>query len=150
MDGHVERVTRPLVESFNELRAGNAVSLLDLSRLAEQASTALDNSVQGIPIVLTRAAADLEYAYHSTERAEHSRLATKILEPVIASLDPALAGQTFCDWCCAPLTFASVEASSRIGLAAEYSWACDRCIADRNYTRPPEAWDDEAVWPFRA
>jgi hypothetical protein len=87
MDEHVRRVTRPLLDAWNLFEAGDdSFTLLDLSRLAAQAAEALDNSVHGIPIVLDRAAGDLEYAYYTNEGEEHLREARRILQPVVESL----------------------------------------------------------------
>jgi hypothetical protein len=148
MDEHVRRVTRPLLEAWTAFGAGDeTVLLLDLSRLCQQAASSLDNSVHGIPIILDRAASDLEYAYHATEKAEHRSQGREILEPVIAALDPDLQGQTFCDWCYRPLSAASVSASREIGLSAEAAFACDRCIEGGAYWDPPEGLEDDAVWP---
>jgi hypothetical protein len=148
MDEHVRRVTKPLLDAWSALEAGDeTISPLDLSRLCHQAAGALDNSVHGIPIVVDRASGDLEYAYHASERAQHLSEGRRILEPVIASLEPDLQGQTFCDWCYRPLSATSVAASQDIGLAAEAAFACDRCIEDGTFWNPPEGLEDGAVWP---
>lgn len=148
MDEHVRRVTEPLLDAWAAFVAGDeAVSLLDLSRLCEQAANALDNSVHGIPIVLDRAFSDLEYAYHATERHEHLSEGRRILEPVIAAFEPDLQGQTFCDWCYRPLSATSVAASRDIGLAAEGAFACDRCITNGAYWDAPDGLEDGALWP---
>ena len=59
------------------------------------------------------------------------------------------AGQDYCDWCYGPLTVGSIEESGRIGLDAEYSWACESCVAAQAYRLPPDGWEgDRAEWRF--
>lgn len=86
VDAHVERVTRALRAAWTHFQAGRA-SLLDLSRLSEQAATAIDNATAPLPQLLARAAGDLEYAYFAHEQEEHAPEAHRILEPVLALLD---------------------------------------------------------------
>lgn len=154
MDPQVRRVTKPLRDAWRAFNSGDeSVSLLDLARLCQQASGALDNTVHGIPIALDRAFSDLEYAYHATERPDHLSEGRRILEPVIESLEPDLQGQTFCDWCYRPLSAKSVAASREIGLSEEGAFACDRCLDSGAYWEAPEGMEDDAVWPvdhFRA
>jgi len=148
MDEHVRRVAKPLLDAWRAYEAGDeSISLLDLSRLCTQAADALDNSVHGIPIALARASGDLEYAFHSTERAQHVSEGRTILAPVIASLEPDLQGQTFCDWCYRPLSASSVASSREIGLAEEGAFACDRCLGKGAFSEPPEWFEDDAEWP---
>jgi hypothetical protein len=148
MDEHVRRVTKPLLDAWRAFEAGDeTISLLDLSRLCHQAADALDNTVHGIPIVLDRAFVDLEYAHHATERTQHVSEGRRILEPVIASLEPDLQGQTFCDWCSRPLSATSVAASREIGLAAEAAFACDHCLENGAFWDPPDWWEEGAEWP---
>jgi hypothetical protein len=147
MDEHVRRVTAPLLDAWIAFEAEQSISLLDLSRLCRRAADALDNNVNGIPIVLDRACVDLKYAYRSTERTGHLSEARRILEPVIASLEPDLQGQTFCDWCYRPLSAKSVTASREIGLANESSFACESCVEVGAFWNPPEGLEYDAVWP---
>lgn len=148
MDRHVQRVVNPFLDAWTRFKADDAsVSLLDLSRLCEQAAGALDNTVHNIPIVLGRAAADLEFAYHATDRAQHLSEALRILDPVVVSFESDLQGQTFCDWCYGPLSSRSVAASRAVGLSSEFEFACDRCIDSEAYRTAPDDWDGDE-WPF--
>jgi hypothetical protein len=70
MDEHTERVCAPIKRAWLDFERGQA-TLLDLARLAEQASTALDNASAPLPQLLAEAASDLEHAYYATEEAEH-------------------------------------------------------------------------------
>lgn len=141
-------MTRPLLDAWTVFESGDdSVTLLDLARLAHQAASSLDNSVHGIPIVLDRASVDLEYAFHASKRSLHRSEGRRILEPVIASFAQDLQGQTFCDWCYGPLSAASVASSRAIGLAAEYAFACDRCIERGAFWEPPDDLEEGAVWP---
>jgi hypothetical protein len=58
-----------------------------------------------------------------------------------------LQGQTRCDWCYAALSSRSVAASRMIGLAAEFAFACDSCIAPGAYRSAPDGWDGPD-WPL--
>ena len=53
-----------MTDAWSDFEDGRA-TLLDLSRVAEQASTALDNAGAHLPQLLAKAAGDLEYAYHT-------------------------------------------------------------------------------------
>jgi hypothetical protein len=65
-----------------------SITLLDLSRLAEQAANALDNASAPLPQQLATAATDLEHAYSTSEREDHHpSLGLEILGPVMAGLD---------------------------------------------------------------
>jgi hypothetical protein len=86
MDEHARRIFAPLVRSWAEFENGSA-TLLDLARLAEQASNALDNANAPLPQQLGAAASDLEYAYYANEREAHLSVGRKILGPVMAGLD---------------------------------------------------------------
>ncbi|MGZ5370866.1 hypothetical protein [Aeromicrobium sp.] len=88
MDEYVRRMTQPLADAWAEFNEGRA-SLLDLSRLAEQASGALDNSEPDLPGLLATAASDLEYAYFANEREHHLKLAQPIMNPILARLGAA-------------------------------------------------------------
>jgi hypothetical protein len=66
---------------------------------------------------------------------------------VDAMREPDLQGQAFCDWCCAALSSRSVAASRMIGLAAEFAFACDSCIAPGAYRSAPDGWDGPD-WPL--
>ncbi len=83
MDDHARRVTRPFVEAWADFQEGRA-SLLDLSRRATQAASALDNASAPLPGMLSAAASDLEYAYFTTEREDHLREAHPIVDPLMA------------------------------------------------------------------
>lgn len=83
VDDHAERVTRPLAQAWSDFQSGQA-SLLDLSRRAEQAASALDNANALLIELLAAAAHDLEYAYFTSERAAHDAEARRILRPVLA------------------------------------------------------------------
>jgi hypothetical protein len=82
---HARRVCSPLLASWADFQRGQA-TLLDLSRLAEQASEALDNASAPLPGALRDAASDLEYAYFSTERREHVEAGRRILGPLLADM----------------------------------------------------------------
>jgi len=58
MDDHAQRVCAPLKESLADFETGHA-TLLDLARLAEQASDALDNANAPLTRLLSTAARDL-------------------------------------------------------------------------------------------
>jgi hypothetical protein len=86
MDEHARRICSALVRGWAEFEKGS-VTLLDLSRLAEQAANALDNASAPLPQQLATAASDLEYAYSRSEREDHPSLGLQILGPVMAGLD---------------------------------------------------------------
>lgn len=71
-DEHAERVCRPLLEAWVEFLRGTA-TMLDLVRLAEQASTALGHANDALPDALAQAAGDLEYAFYATEPSANQR-----------------------------------------------------------------------------
>lgn len=50
-------------------------------------------------------------------------------------------GQTYCAWCHGDLSAQSIEASGRLHLDRELSWACSQCISDGAYLLPPQDWD---------
>lgn len=85
MDEHARRVCAPLLASWDDFQHGWA-TLLDLSRLAEQASDALDNANAPLPQALRQAAADLESAYHTREREEHLSAGMQLLKPLLAQI----------------------------------------------------------------
>lgn len=85
MDEHAERVCRPLLDAWVEFLRG-AATMLDLARLAEQASTALDHANDVLPDALAQAAGDLEYAFYATETERQSEEARRILLPVLSEL----------------------------------------------------------------
>ncbi len=85
MDEHAQRVCAPLLASWDAFEQGEA-TLLDLSRLVEQASEALDNASAPLPQRLREAAADLEYAYHASEREDHLSEGKRILGPVFPQM----------------------------------------------------------------
>lgn len=85
MDEHARRVCAPLLESWADCERGQA-TLLDLSQLAEQASTALDNASAPLPSALRDAASDLEYAYFRTESGEHPEEGRRILGPLLTDM----------------------------------------------------------------
>jgi hypothetical protein len=72
--------------AWAEFEAGSA-TLLDLARLAEQASKALDNASAPLPAMLAEAAGDLEYAYYDQEREEHLPAGRRILGPALSRMD---------------------------------------------------------------
>ena len=74
------------MQSWAEFENGS-VTLLDLARLAEQASNALDNANASLPEQLGIAASDLEYAYHANEQEDHLSLGRQVLGPVMAGLE---------------------------------------------------------------
>ncbi len=86
MDDHARRVLAPLMQVWNAFE-NDAASLLDLSRLAEQASVALDNATAPLPQLLRTAASDLEFAYYANEQEDHLRIGRQILEPVLSELE---------------------------------------------------------------
>jgi hypothetical protein len=88
VDDHAKRVCQPLIDAWGDLNRGEA-TLLDLSRLAEQASTALDNA-SALPQLLAGAAGDLDYAYYATAAAEHEEAAHCILASAFAAMDRQL------------------------------------------------------------
>lgn len=71
---------------FRKSEQGRA-TLLVLSRLAEQASEALDNASAPLPQELRGAAADLEYAHYANEREEHPSAGRRILGPLLIQLE---------------------------------------------------------------
>jgi hypothetical protein len=88
VDGHARRVCQPLLDAWSDFVVGKA-NLLDLSRLAEQAYSALDNASAPLLLLLHRAAGDLEYAYFAVEREDHQQTAQDIIAPVLAAFDTA-------------------------------------------------------------
>lgn len=87
VDEHGRRVTQPLRAAWRDFQQGHA-TLLDLSRTAEQAAESLDNANGEIRRLLAAAWADLEYAFHSTERENHPAEARRILEPILNRMGP--------------------------------------------------------------
>lgn len=83
MDDHGRRVLAPLREAWTAFEDGTA-SLLDLSRLAEQAAGALDNASAPLPQLLRKAASDLEFASYTNDQENHLQVGRQILEPVLA------------------------------------------------------------------
>jgi hypothetical protein len=78
-----------LLDAWSDFMVGNA-TLLDLSRLAEQAYSALDNASAPLPLLLHRAAGDLEYAHFTVEREDHQQAAQDIMAPVLAAFDTSV------------------------------------------------------------
>lgn len=85
MDEHAVRICQPLVIEWFEFLQARA-TMLDLARLALQASSALDNASAPLPETLARAASDLEYAYYDTESEAHVEEASRILGTVLIQL----------------------------------------------------------------
>ena len=57
---------------------------------------------------------------------------------------------THCDWCYRPLSAASIKESKSLGLDAEHSWCCKKCLTSGAYRSPPQGWDGTpSEWPFR-
>jgi len=56
--------------------------------------------------------------------------------------------KAYCDWCYGPLSPKARGESQAIGLDREASWACEDCIRERRFERPPGGWDDSYPWPF--
>lgn len=86
MDEHAKRICAPLLDAWDDFEQGRA-TLLVLSRLAEQASEALDNASAPLPQELRGAAADLEYAHYANEREEHPSAGRRILGPLLIQLE---------------------------------------------------------------
>ena len=86
MDDHARRVCAPLRQGWADFESGRA-TLLDLSRLAEQASNALDNANAPLPRLLATAASDLEYASYTNERDDHLSVGQRILGPVLSEME---------------------------------------------------------------
>ncbi|WP_181312950.1 hypothetical protein [Nocardioides campestrisoli] len=86
MDEHAKRVYAPLLDAWDDFEQGRA-TLLDLSRLTEQASEALDNASAPLPQELREAAADLEYAHYANDREEHLSAGRRILGPLLIQLE---------------------------------------------------------------
>jgi hypothetical protein len=86
MDEHAKRVCSPLLGVWSEFENESA-SLLDLSRLAEQASDALDGASAPLPQMLRTAASELESAYYTNQQEAHLQLGRRILGPVIAQIE---------------------------------------------------------------
>jgi len=85
VDNHALRVTQPLRDAWTLFLAGEA-SLLDLSRLAEQAANALDHSNAELLEALRPAVGDLEYCYYARESDEHRAEAERIMGPILDRL----------------------------------------------------------------
>ena len=101
-DEHAERVCRPLREAWAEFEQDPA-TLLDLSRLAEEASNALDNASAPLPQLLARAASDLDFASFVTEREEYFEKAKRIMRSL-----PGPWAMMFCRvkrWRCSGMAF---------------------------------------------
>jgi len=86
MDEHARRLCAPLLASWADFEQGRA-TLLDVSRLAEQASDGLDNASAPLPRQLHEAAADLEHAYFASEREEHLSAGRRILGPLLTRME---------------------------------------------------------------
>ncbi len=83
MDDHARRVLAPLREAWTAFENGTA-SLLDLSRLAEQAAGALDNASASLPQLLRKISSDLEFASYTNDQENHLQVGRRIFEPVLA------------------------------------------------------------------
>jgi hypothetical protein len=57
-------------------------------------------------------------------------------------------GQTYCDWCSAPLTATSITESECLGLGRESTWACSSCLARDAHRTAPNGSDPDTPWPF--
>ena len=86
MDEHAQRVCAPLRNAWIDFETGRA-TLLDLARLAEQATNALDNASAPLPQMLATAASDLEYAYYTDDSDGHGLVGRRILGPVLSRMD---------------------------------------------------------------
>lgn len=85
MDEHAIRVVQPVVDTWDSFRHGDS-TLLDLSRVTEQASDALDSASAELRDRLRHASSELESAFHSSERKEHGARAVTIMASVFESL----------------------------------------------------------------
>lgn len=85
MDEHAQGVCAPLKSAWTDFETGRA-TLLDLARLAEQASNALDNASAPLLRMLATAANDLEYAYYTNQRDDHVPVGQRILGPVLSRI----------------------------------------------------------------
>ena len=85
MDEHVERVCAPVLRTWADFVAGRA-TLLDISRVGQQAADALDNSRAPVPRLLAEDASDLEYAFHTKEAEDHLDVGRRLMQPVLARL----------------------------------------------------------------
>ncbi len=86
MDEHAIRVVQPVVDTWDSFRHGDS-TLLDLSRVTEQATDALDSASAELRERLRHASWELESAFQSSERNEHDEArAVTIMAPVFESL----------------------------------------------------------------
>jgi hypothetical protein len=85
MDDHARRVLLPFVEAWQDFQQGRA-TLLDLSRLAEQAASSLDNA-SDFPRLLGSLREDLESAYFTNEQEQHQDIGRRLVAPLLAALD---------------------------------------------------------------
>lgn len=53
-----------------------------------------------------------------------------------------------CAWCCRWVSARAERESRRLGLDAEFCFACRGCLAGRAYLAAPDGWDDEEQWIF--
>jgi hypothetical protein len=74
-------------EECLDLTSRQVERLLDLARLAEQATNALDNASAPLPRMLATAASDLEYAYYTNDSDGHVLVGRRILGPVLSRMD---------------------------------------------------------------
>lgn len=86
MDEHAQRVCAPLLNAWTDFERGRA-TLLDLARLAEQASNALDNASAPLPRMLAMAASDLECNYYTNDSADQLPVGRRILGPALSRMD---------------------------------------------------------------
>jgi hypothetical protein len=95
VDEFAARVTAPLrhawadyqaEQKWTDSRAGRD-AVLELSRLAEQASSALDNAHAPLLRLLEAAWGELEYIAHTEEGGELLERVRAVLEPITATMD---------------------------------------------------------------
>ena len=74
---HTRRVTRPFIEAWRDFQRGER--LLGLSRLAQQAASALDNASDPLPRLSADGYNDLEVAYFTNEREDHQEVGHRLV-----------------------------------------------------------------------
>jgi hypothetical protein len=58
--------------------------------------------------------------------------------------------QDYCDWCYGPVSDDDRRRAHDLGIDAESSWACQKCLDSGRVGHPPDEWEgDPKTWPVR-
>lgn len=88
MDDHARQMVQRFLDSVEAFRDGR-ISMLDLSRHAQQVAATIDNASAPIPAMLLAVEGELEYAHFASEEADRDVEAERIIAPLLAAIDRA-------------------------------------------------------------